>query len=111
MAYSEELANRLRRILETHPNVTEKAMFGGLAFMVNEKMCVGIIGDELMCRIDPEEAEKSLLHNQSKPMTFTGRNMKGYVMVEPHQWQHETTLRNWVALCLTFNPKAKKSKK
>ena len=54
MAYSEKLADRIRERLSGLPNVKEKEMMGGLTFMLNDKMCVGIIKDELMCRIDPE---------------------------------------------------------
>ena len=53
MAYNEKLANRIRGSLSEIPKVEEKEMMGGLTFMVNEKMCIGIIKDEMMCRIDP----------------------------------------------------------
>jgi TfoX/Sxy family transcriptional regulator of competence genes len=58
MAYNENLANRIRERFASLPNVVEKEMMGGLTFMYNDKMCVGIIKDELMCRIDPSLHEE-----------------------------------------------------
>jgi TfoX/Sxy family transcriptional regulator of competence genes len=111
MAYSETLANRVREALQELPDVEEKAMMGGLAFMVNDKMCVGIIKDELMCRIDPELHASAVEEHGCRTMDFTKRPMKGYVMVDESGLRTRQELEYWVNRCLNFNDRAKSSKK
>jgi TfoX/Sxy family transcriptional regulator of competence genes len=111
MAYSETLANRVREALQELPVLEEKAMMGGLAFMVNDKMCVGIIRDELMCRIDPELHAAAVEENGCRTMDFTKRPMKGYVMVDETGLRTRQELAYWVNLCLDFNDRAKSSKR
>jgi len=111
MAYSEILADRLRNILAPLGNVEEKPMMGGLTFMYHDKMCVGIIKDELMCRIDPLIQDELLEKKGCRMMDFTHRPMKGYILVEPSAIETEKELDYWVSLALDFNPKAKSSKK
>ena len=111
MAYNEQLLNRIRESLMHLPNVSEKYMFGGVCFMVDDKMCVGIAGDELMCRIDPEKEEEAMSQKGARPMDFTGRIMKGYVFVAMDAIQQNKDFEYWINLCLAYNPKAKKSKK
>lgn len=76
MAYNEDLANRVRKAFNHLPQVEEKKMMGGLTFMVNGKMCVGILGDDLMARIDPEIYESALSKIGAREMNFTGRVSK-----------------------------------
>jgi len=84
MAYDELLADRIRFVLkEKRVRNIEKEMMGGLCFMVDEKMCVGIVKNELMARIDPEIYKVALKRKGAKEMNFTGRPMKGFVFVEP----------------------------
>jgi TfoX/Sxy family transcriptional regulator of competence genes len=111
MAYDTKLADRIRLKLENLSNIEEKEMMGGLTFMYNTKMCVGIIGDEMMCRIDPEIQETALSRNGCRIMDFTKRPMKGYVMVEEVGMKSESDFYYWINLCLDFNSKAKSSKK
>ena len=111
MAYDQKLADRIRELLIGTKKVKEKEMMGGLTFMVNDKMCVGIIKDEMMCRIDPAKQEEALAKTGCRIMDFTGRPMKGYVMVNELGMKTETDLSHWIALCLEFNKKAKSSKK
>lgn len=111
MAYNEELAERIREQLREIPNVEEKQMFGGLAFMNNGKMCVGIIKDELMCRIDPDFYEEVLERNGCREMNFTGRPMKGWVMVEESGFSRQADFNYWINLALEYNAKAKKASK
>ncbi|HYC30030.1 MAG TPA: TfoX/Sxy family protein, partial [Chitinophagaceae bacterium] len=82
MAYDQNLANRIRERLIDVPDVREKEMMGGLTFMVNDKMCTGIIKDEMICRIDPELQDTVLEKQGCRMMDFTGRPMKGYVMID-----------------------------
>ena len=102
MAYSEDLASRIREILEEAGGVTERKMFGGLAFMVGGHMCCGIIGEELMLRLGPEGAEKALSKPHVRPMDFTGRPMKGYVYVAGPGIRTEAKLRSWLQLARDF---------
>ena len=111
MAYNEKLANRIREQLADLPNIEEKEMMGGLTFMVNEKMCIGIIKDEMMCRIAPEMQDTVLEKTGCRIMDFTGRPMKGYIMVDDTGMKNQKEFDYWINLCLEFNSKAKSSKK
>lgn len=112
MAYDEKLADRVReRIAETHKNVEEKKMFGGLCFMVNKKMCVGVEQERLMLRIDPDQYDELLEKEGCRPMDFTGKPMKGYVFVDTSVLRTKKQLDYWLALALEFNKKAKPSRK
>lgn len=111
MAYSEELAARVRARFKDVPNVIEKPMMGGLTFMVNDKMCVGILASEIMCRIDPAVEYNALEQNGCRKMDFTGRPMKGFVMIEDTAIGTKSELKYWIDLALDFNSRAKSSKK
>lgn len=111
MAYNEKLADRIRESLCEIPKVEEKQMMGGLTFMVNGKMCVGIIKDEMMCRIDPAIHETEIEKQGCRTMDFTKRPMKGYVMVDDTGMKTKKEFDYWINLCLEFNSKAKSSKK
>ena len=111
MAYSELLADRIRNGLRHLPNVEEKKMMGGLTFMVNNKMCVGIIKDEMMCRIEPSLHESMVEKNGCRSMDFTKRPMKGYVMIDETGMESKDDFEFWINLSLEFNKVAKESKK
>ena len=111
MAYDEALAERVRRLLAKQRRVAEKKMMGGLTFMVNGKMCVGIVGDELMCRIDPGLHESAIRKKGCRTMDFTGRPMKGYVFVCAEGMKTKIDFDFWLGMALDFNKKAKASKK
>ena len=112
MAYNEFLAERIKRVLnEKHISFEEKKMMGGLCYMVDDKMCVGITNDNLMARINPDIYEKALKKKGCIEMKFTGKPMKGFVFVEPEGIDLEKDLEYWIQLCLDFNPLAKSSKK
>lgn len=112
MAYNEQLADRTREIIAaTHADVVEKKMFGGLCFMVNDKMCVGVEQQRLMVRLDPEKYEEVIEMEGCKPMDFTGKIMKGYVFVDLEALNTHKKLDYWIQLALEFNKKAKASKK
>lgn len=112
MAYSEKLAARMREVLATQKKkVEEKPMMGGLTFMVNGKMCVGIIGDEMMARIAPEMHETAVEKDGCREMDFTGRPMRGYVMIDESGMGTRRQLEVWINLAIDFNDKAKASKK
>lgn len=111
MAYSELLANRIRQQLENLTAIEEKEMMGGLTFMYNNKMCIGIIKDELMCRIDPKLHDMAIEKTGCRSMDFTKRPMKGFVMIDNTGIKSQMELNYWVNLALDFNEKAKASKK
>ncbi len=111
MAYSETLANRIRERLCDLPNIEEKAMMGGLTFMYNGKMCVGIFKEALLCRIDPEIQDETLERHGCRIMDFTNRPMKGYLLVDETGISTQKEFDFYIDLCLDFNKKAKASKK
>lgn len=111
MAYNEKLADRIREGLSGVKKVKEKEMMGGLTFMVNDKMCVGIIKDEMMCRIDPALQDDVLSRKGCRIMDFTGRPMKGYIMVDDSGMKSNKDFDYFIGLCLAFNKQAKSSKK
>ena len=111
MAYDEKLADRVRNALPKSFRVEEKKMMGGLTFMVNSKMCVGVHTDEIMYRIDPDIQEEALRHKGSRIMDFTGKPMKGFVFVKKEAITSAKDFKYWIDLALDFNKKAKTSKK
>jgi TfoX/Sxy family transcriptional regulator of competence genes len=111
MPYDEKLTLRVRDVLNDTPRVEEKRMMGGLTFMVNKKMCVGILNEELMVRLAPEEYEAALERPGCREMNFTGRPMKGFVFVGPDGTKSSRNLQFWINLALAFNKRAKASKK
>jgi TfoX/Sxy family transcriptional regulator of competence genes len=111
MAYNEALADRVRKKLAKLPNIEEKTMMGGLTFMFNNKMCVGIIKDELMCRIDPSLHASVVEKNGCRTMDFTKRPMKGYIMVDDNAMKTQQDFDYWIDLALDFNKRAKSSKR
>src|ERR1700748_2247548 len=112
MAYNEKLANRTREIISrTHKNVEEKKMFGGLCFMVDDKMCVGVERERLMIRLDPEKYDEALEKEGCTPMDFSGKLMKGFVFVKASAVTTKKNLEYWIKLALEYNSLAKPSKK
>jgi TfoX/Sxy family transcriptional regulator of competence genes len=111
MAYDEKLANRVREKFMDLSHVEEKEMMGGLTFMYNNKMCVGIIKDELMCRIDPSLHEMLIEKNGCRTMDFTKRPMKGYIMIAENGMKSSKEFDYWISLALEFNKFAKSRKK
>lgn len=111
MAYNEQLAEKVRKTLARHPKAEEKKMMGGLTFMVNGKMCVGVLNDDLMIRLDPDIYDQALKRRGAREMEFTGRPMKGFVFVDSNGTTSKKELDYWIGLALDFNKKAKASKK
>jgi TfoX/Sxy family transcriptional regulator of competence genes len=112
MAYNEHLGERIAQIFKARKvKFEKKKMMGGLCFMVDDKMCAGVVKDELMVRIDPGIYDWALKKRHCRHMDFTGRPMKGFLLVEPQGIDLDTDLESWIQLCLDYNPKAKSSKK
>jgi TfoX/Sxy family transcriptional regulator of competence genes len=102
MAFDEAVAGRVREALAGSPDVVEKKMFGGIAFMVRGNMCCGVIGDRLMLRVGPKGDETALSRPHAKAMDFTGRPMKGMVYVEPEGFASARDLRMWIGRAMEF---------
>ena len=100
MAFDEVLSGRIRSILLRRRGITERRMFGGLAFMVDGHMFAGVLGKNLMARVGPRHYELALKEPYVRPMDFTGKPLRGYVYVGPRALQSEKQLRAWVERCL-----------
>jgi len=96
MAFDEALAGRVRPLLASVDGVVEKKMFGGLAFLVQGNMSVGIHGSELIVRIDPLDAEEALKQPGTRVFDITGRPMKGWLLVSPETLGQKKVLAAWV---------------
>ena len=111
MAYSEDIAERARRIFgRRQVRFEEKRMMGGLCFLVDGKMCLGVEKDRLMARIGPEIYEEALRRKGCAPMDFTGRPMRGFVFIGLDGLSTNRDLAYWVDLALDYNPRARSSK-
>jgi len=100
MAFNEELAYRIREHLQGNSQVTEKKMFGGLAFMYRGKMAVGIVKDELMARVVEGKYQNELSKPHVREMDFTNRPMKGFIFVKPEGYQSDAELNHYIVLGL-----------
>lgn len=96
MAFDEALANRIRDVLAARPELSERRMFGGIAFMLAGNMAVGVIGEDLMVRLDPADAERALREAHTRPMDFTGKPMRNMVYVDPEATASDEDLAKWV---------------
>lgn len=117
MAFDEKLAHRIRRAVGPRPDVIEKKMFGGLAFLLGGKMFVGIVSDDLMVRVGPDGYAAALDEAHVRPMDFTGRPMRGYVFVGPGGSKTQVMVAKWVERGAAFvdtlagaKPKRKKKR-
>ena len=102
MAYDEGLAERIRSHTAGDPRVTERKMFGGLAFLCAGNMACGVVGDELMVRVGPDTWADALGQPHAREMDFTGRSMKGMVYVGVEGFAEDDDLRRWVTRGLDF---------
>ena len=111
MAFDEKLNDKIREALADIPSLEEKRMFGGVCYMVDGKMCVGVVKDEMMCRIGPDAYEEALQKRGCREMDFAGKLMDGYVYVSADGMRTKEEFNYWIGLCLDYNPKAKSAKK
>jgi TfoX/Sxy family transcriptional regulator of competence genes len=111
MAYNENTATRIRQALSHLPRVEEKKMFGGLAFLVDGKMCINAGDNRIMCRIDPVLYDGVIKRDGCQPVMMKGREYRGYVYVDENSIKNKKDFDYWVQLSLEFNKVAKSSKK
>lgn len=102
MASDEGVVQRLREALEDMPEVVEKRMFGGVAFMIYGHMSCGVVEDTLMLRVGPEQSMEALSRPHTRKMDFTGRPLKGFVYVDPPGFESDEDLEAWLQMSLNF---------
>src|SRR5262245_7231484 len=102
MPYDERLAERIRQVLDRRKAVTERKMFGGVAFLLSGNMCCGVIGNLLVVRLGPEDAALALREPHTRPMDFTGRPMKSMLYVASEGMASDEQLRSWVHRALAY---------
>lgn len=102
MPFDEHLAARIRSVLSSRADVVEKRMFGGLAFMVNGRMCCGIVKDDLMLRVGPSRHQEMIAKPHARVMDFTGKPSKGMIYVSPEGLRTDAALRSWIGEALAF---------
>jgi len=103
MPYDEELAQRIRADLARLPGLTEKKMFGGIAFLLHGNMTCGIHGDDLIARVGPARYEQALAQAHARPFDLTGRPMAGWVAVQPAGYASEHDLKAWIEQAVEFS--------
>jgi TfoX/Sxy family transcriptional regulator of competence genes len=96
MAFDEDLADRVRELLEARPELTERRMFGGIGFMLSGNMACGVLGDELIVRLDPGDAERALAEEHVRVFDYSGRPMKGWLFVGQGAIGSDEELAEWV---------------
>src|SRR6516164_2706809 len=102
MAFSEELAERIRQGLARRKAIEEKKMFGGIGFLLNGNLPVGVWKDSLIVRLGPEAGEEALKEAHVSEFDITGRAMKGWVLVEPEGVKDDDQLKGWIERALKF---------
>jgi TfoX/Sxy family transcriptional regulator of competence genes len=102
MAFDETLAARVRKALGKRAGIVEKKMFGGIAFLLRGNMCVGLHGNELIVRLDPEDGQRVLAEPNVRAFDLTGRPMKGWLLVAPGGLETDRALRRWVDAGIEF---------
>src|SRR4051812_20240175 len=103
MAFDEQLATRIRKQLGKRKGLAEKKMFGGLAFLLNGNMCVGVHGDEMIVRLAPDATDAALKQKHTRVFDLSGgRPMKGWILVQPKGLDTDATLQRWIDTGVAF---------
>src|SRR2546422_1712820 len=103
MAYSKAQADRVRKVLGSRPGLTEKQMFGGVAFLLGGNMCVGLREEDLIVRVKPAETDACLREPGAKPFTLSARpGSPGWLLVGPSGYRTDAALKAWVARGVAF---------
>jgi TfoX/Sxy family transcriptional regulator of competence genes len=102
MAFDERLAERIRGALGRRKGLVEKRMFGGVAFLLNGNMCVGVHKADLIVRLAPEATDKALAQGHTRRFDLTGRPMKGWILVEPAGLKTQAQLSKWIAVAARY---------
>jgi len=102
MAFDAELADRIRQVLPGNRAISERKMFGGLAFLMNGHMFCGVVKDDLMVRLGEEATEAALSRPHTRPMDFTGKPLKSMIYIDAGGLDSDESLRSWVECALKF---------
>ena len=102
MAFDNELAERIRKQLGKRRGLTEKKMFGGLAFLLNGNMCCGVHGQEMIVRLDPEQTDTALSERHTRIFDLSGRAMRGWILVQPKGLTTEAALAKWIQIGVKY---------
>ena len=102
MVYDQQLVSRIRIMLAGRQGFAEKKMFGGVSFLLNGKMCFGVIRDDLVVRVGPKIYEKTLAMPHARPMDFTGKPLKGFVYVGSKWLSRNAALEKWLGLGMDY---------
>jgi hypothetical protein len=103
VAYDEDLADRIRELLGSEPDLTEKKMFGGLAFLIGGNMAVAASGQGgVLVRVDPAESDTLVATTNARPMEMRGRPMQGWLRVDPDAVGSKSELAKWVEIGTTY---------
>jgi TfoX/Sxy family transcriptional regulator of competence genes len=106
MPFNEKIADKIREALIGVKNLTEKKMFGGIAFMVNDKMCVGVDKDAIMLRCEPEMTEELLSKKGARAFDLTGKPMKGWLLIGEEGTKNKKDFDFWIKIAIEANKKA-----
>ena len=102
MPYDEGVAQRVREAMTGLPEVVEKKMFGGIAFMVRGNMCLGVTGEEIMVRVGADGYKDAMNQSHAREMDFTGKPLKGFVYVAPKGFESDDDLQSWINRGMEF---------
>ena len=102
MAFDEQAAERVRRILRRRNGVSERKMFGGLCFLLNGHMCCGLVGTDLVLRLGEEGTSMALTEPDTHEMDFTGKPMKSMISVRPPGYAADDELKAWIDRAVKF---------
>jgi TfoX/Sxy family transcriptional regulator of competence genes len=102
MTFNEITAVKVRNLMEKAPGLSERRVFGGVAFMVGGNMCCGVIEDHLVVRVGPKSYENALREPHTRPMDLTGRPLAGFVSVAPEGFDTQDALLKWIDRGLDF---------
>ena len=102
MAYDDSVAERVRQVLKRRRGISERKMFGGLAFLMNGNMCCGVLDKDIVVRLGDKGAASALGEAHTRPMDFTGRPMKSMVYIKPAGYRSEKALRGWIERAVEF---------
>jgi TfoX/Sxy family transcriptional regulator of competence genes len=102
MTFNELTASQIRSAMQSTPGLTERHMFGGVAFMLGGNMCCGVIEDNLVVRVGPRAYDEALQEPHARPMDFTGRPLRGFIYVDPAGFANDASLRQWIERGVSF---------
>ena len=102
MAYNEEIAFRVRKLLQKRNDITEKKMFGGHSFLLSGNMCCGVLNDDLVLRVDPKRHKYILEKPHTRPMDFTGKPLSGFVYVDTGGYTDNNELMQWINISIDY---------